>query len=117
MTSLKEHIDLQFETNRKKNLFFHNLDSVFDFIDGTDTVSCRLKVIDKNEESQLIEYIANKALEEFCNFNQYYSFDSDAKEELKKLYTALFEAIRETPYDLKKVSGTLSAAAKLVRQN
>jgi hypothetical protein len=49
----------------------------------------------------LIDYATDKAIEAFCRVNQYYSFDSRAKNKLRKLYADLFDNIqkRKTPIE------------------
>lgn len=88
-----ENIDKQLEFNRGKNIFLENPD-LFQF--ANDIVKS-ISTIDKltpDSRQSLIEYATDKAIEEFCRVNQYYSFDTKAKTELRKIYSDLFEDIQ-----------------------
>jgi hypothetical protein len=48
-----------------------------------------LKDFDPENEQKLIEYSCEKVLAEFYNTNQYYYFNTEAKDELKNIYSIL----------------------------
>jgi hypothetical protein len=50
--------------------------------------------LDRQEEEFLVGYAMDKALEEFCRMNQYYSFDAKAKNALRKIYEELLNGIQ-----------------------
>jgi hypothetical protein len=85
-------IDKQIEANQGKNLFADQPSIAF--IQDTVLAIAGIKEIDDYSEKLLIDYATDKALSEFYRVNQYYSFDSKAKSELKQLYSNLFSEIR-----------------------
>jgi len=98
---LQDNIDRQIESNRGKNLFLEGERSALTFLhDTVANVDC-IADLSYAEERVLIEYATDKALEEFCRINQYYSFDSKSKGELRSIYESLFSMIRkkEEPFD------------------
>ena len=52
----------------------------------------------------LIDYVTDKSLEEFCRINQYYSFDTEAREDLRKIYADLFGEIKIRTITTDKIS-------------
>lgn len=89
MKKLYQSIDKQIDFNKGKNLFLHKKEKSLEFIKDTVLSFKELDNLNKQEQESLIEYAANKALEEFYRINQYYYFDDDAKSELKSIYEQL----------------------------
>lgn len=105
MDPIREHIKNQLTYNDGKNLLRLDFGSDFSFIDGTDSMVERLAGVKPEEIEMLIDFAAAKAIEAFCSINQYYSFDSKAKNELKEIYRRLFEWLLEKPTDLTLTAG------------
>ncbi|NJK86373.1 MAG: hypothetical protein HC906_10785 [Bacteroidales bacterium] len=103
MNKLTINIDKQIEFNRDKNILADNLES-FQFIAETLNAIAEVNQIHVASEQFLIEYAIDKAIQGFCRVNQYYSFDSGSKEELRKIYTDLFKDIRTNSDTIENIS-------------
>ncbi len=53
-----------------------------------------ISLMDSEYENLLIDYMTNRAIQEFCKFNQYYTFDSHAHLSLRNIYTELLANIK-----------------------
>lgn len=95
MENLFEHIDNQIEFNKGKNLFHRNRKELFGFTAEMKNIVTQISNIDKKSENLLLEYLTNKALEEFFRINQYYSFDDVAKQKLRAIYIDLVDSIKK----------------------
>ncbi|MBN1821613.1 MAG: hypothetical protein JXR31_09340 [Prolixibacteraceae bacterium] len=93
MERLKDCIDKQISSNHNKNIFTDNPE-LFQFINETVTAISDIKGLDDHSENILIEYAADKAISEFYRVNQYYSFNSDSKKDLKNIYADLIKNLR-----------------------
>lgn len=89
MKNLYQSIDKQIEFNKGKNLFLDKREKSLEFIKDTILSFKEIDNINEKQEESLIDYAANKALEEFYRINQYYYFDEEAKSELKSIYAEL----------------------------
>ncbi len=96
MNILLAHIDKQIAFNRGKNLFYRNQGELFYWLSETDRIGLRLKNLTKTNEKFLLEYTTDKTLEEFCNSNQYFSFDEESRLELKSIYTDLLNSLKSS---------------------
>ncbi len=67
---------------------------MFQFSSETVKAVSNIGRLNSDSKQFLIEYATDKAIEEFCRVNQYYSFDSKAKNDLRKIYSDLFEALQ-----------------------
>ena len=90
MIKFFENIDNQIEFNQGKNIFLDNLD-FFQFADETVKAASNIDKLNLDSREYLIDYATDKAMEEFCRVNQYYSFGLNAKNNLRKIYSDLFE--------------------------
>jgi len=97
LNNILKHIDQQIEFNKGKNLFHIQGKDFFQFIPEIETLAKQIANVSPNDESFLLEYVSNKAMEEFCRINQYYSFNAVAKEKLIGIYAELFRAIKNNP--------------------
>ncbi len=104
MDKFLTNIDRQIEYNKGKNLFRDSGETEFKFVDETIQAIAGIGVLDTESESFLIEYTADKVLNEFCRINQYYSFNTQAKEELKEIYRDLFTAFKTSGANLETIS-------------
>ncbi len=57
-----------------------------------------------DSKQSLIDYATDKAIEEFCRVNQYYSFDLKAKNNLRKIYSDLFENFQTKTNSIEDIS-------------
>jgi predicted 3-demethylubiquinone-9 3-methyltransferase (glyoxalase superfamily) len=94
MNNFQENIDHQLAYNQGKNLFYQGILQSLRFSPETlAAIKCYGEITDESE-NLLIDYSANRALEEFCRVNQYYTFDKQAREALKAIYTDLFANLK-----------------------
>lgn len=100
MNLFRENIEKQFTFSQGRNLFHSGSIKESHFIPGTLNAIEKLAELDAVSENVLIDYTTNRALEEFCSMNQYYTFDAQSKKSLRNLYTGLFSAIRNNPSEL-----------------
>jgi uncharacterized protein YecT (DUF1311 family) len=96
-------IDKQIAYNRGKNIFLEELD-IFQFIDEMVLAWNDIQELNKESEKFLVDYATNKSLEEFCRMNQYYSFDTECRQELNIIYSDLFSEIRQKPGQALEIS-------------
>jgi hypothetical protein len=101
----KEDIDRQIESNHGKNLFYEGKNKTLSFIPETFEAIRRIGKIDKDSENLLTDYITNRVLQEFCRINQYYTFDKQAKKDLRNIYSELFSVITENKISHDLISG------------
>lgn len=94
MNKFNEYIDRQIEFNKGKNLFLDESESPLKFIQETIYAIEKMDHINKDAESLLIDYASDKAMQEFCRINQYYTFNKKAKKDLRDIYVELFSNIR-----------------------
>lgn len=90
MNRFIQSIDKQIAFNQGKNIFLDNLD-IFQFANETVKAVSNIDNLNTDSKLYLIEYATDKAIEEFCRVNQYYTFDQNAKNDLKQIYADLFE--------------------------
>jgi hypothetical protein len=87
-------IDRQIEFNRGKNIFF-GIPGTFWFTgDILDNISS-IGESGVGHEDFLVAYAADRAMEEFCRINQYFSFKTSSRKELRQLYADLFLRFRK----------------------
>lgn len=96
-------INEQLKSSRDKNIFA-DTSELFQFIDETINAIAQINEIDRDTESFLIDYATDKAIEEFCRVNQYYSFSSQTRNELREIYVELFSSIREQQKSIEEIS-------------
>ena len=94
MNKFIENIDQQIRFNQGKNIFHDDLD-MFQFAHETVQAMAHIGELHPDLKQHLIRYTTDKAIEEFCRINQYYAFDSKAKNELREIYTHLYENIQD----------------------
>lgn len=103
MKNYLESIDRQIEFNKGKNIFADEKNSSLKFID--DTVNLfRTMSLSKEAEKTLISYVTHKSLDEFCRVNQYYTFNRQAKDELRRIYCELLSNIKNNNNSIKSTS-------------
>lgn len=87
-------IDNQFDYNRGKNLFYSGIINSLRFSPDTLKAIEKIDLIDSDSENLLIDSLTNRAVQEFCKINQYYTFDKQARLALRNLYVDLLANIR-----------------------
>jgi len=102
MKNYKKNIDDQIEFNQGKNLFLDN-GMALRFVDETIKAISRIKDINKECEDFLLDYSTDKAIEEFCRINQYFTFNSQAKSDLRDIYRDLFDNIKRKSSSLDNI--------------
>lgn len=95
MKSLQENIDKQLEFNRGKNLFYNGIINSLKFNAETIDAIKKIGKIDIVSENLLIDSLTNKVLQEFCEINQYYTFNKRSKKALRGIYYNLFSNIKK----------------------
>lgn len=103
MDRFKENIDNQIEYNQGKNIFLDRLD-FFQFAEETVKAISNIDKLNSDSKETLIDYATDKAIEEFYRINQYYSFDSKAKNNLRKIYSDLFESFQNKTNSIEYIS-------------
>ena len=96
-------IDNQIEYNQDKNIFLDRLE-MFQFTNEIVKAISNIDSLNSHTRHLLIEYATDKATEGFCRVNQYYSFDTKAKNDLRKIYSDLFEIIRTKTDSIENIS-------------
>jgi hypothetical protein len=99
MDNFKKSIDKQIASNQGKNLFPEGATQTLQFIQGTKNAIETAGDFPEEQVNVLIDYATDKALQEFCRVNQYYTFNSGSRQLLRDKYAELFLNIRN-----KKVS-------------
>jgi hypothetical protein len=104
MKKYLENIDKQIEFNKGKNIFLSDEDSTLKFIDDTVGFIAKLSELSADSEKMLIDYTTDKSIEEFCRINQYYTFNRQAKDELRGIYRDLFANIKSSSNSIESIS-------------
>jgi hypothetical protein len=94
MDKFQRNIDKQIEFNKGKNLFCDDAGGSLRFIRNTIQAIESIDHLSEDFENFLMDYAAEKALREFWRVNQYFSFNNQAKHELRSIYTELFSSIK-----------------------
>jgi hypothetical protein len=98
-----ENIDKQIEFNQDKNILLENLE-IFQFANETVIAISNIDKVNPDSRQFLIDYATDKAIKEFCRVNQYYAFGSKAKNDLKKIYSDLFENLQSKTDSIENIS-------------
>lgn len=94
----------QIRFNQGKNIFLDDESLSLEFTDETKNAIAHLDEIDQKSATALIDYATEKALEEFCRINQYYAFDSQAKDALRNIYKELLLSLKEGKYPIETIA-------------
>jgi hypothetical protein len=98
-----KNIDNQIEFNQSKNIFLENLD-FFQFAEETVKAVSNIDKLNPDSKEYLIDYATDKAIEEFCRVNQYYSFGLKAKNNLREIYSDLFKNFQKRTNSIEDIS-------------
>jgi hypothetical protein len=103
LKKLLRGIDKQIRFNQGKNIFM-NTPEVFQFTKETLRAIANIDELNIDSEEVLADYATDKAIEEFCRVNQYYSFDLQSKMDLRNIYSGLFKEIRTRKVSTENIS-------------
>ncbi|MFO7656729.1 MAG: hypothetical protein R6W78_06645 [Bacteroidales bacterium] len=101
MDELRKIIETQIISNQGRNIF---LPDNFRFIKETIKAISEIHELNPESEKILIDYATEKAFEEFCRINQYFSFNSQARNDLRNIYRNLFSIIRTNEKSIETIS-------------
>lgn len=85
---IKKFVDQQILLNHQKNIYYTNLQLSFKLISSADWRSFINHSKDENQDA-LINCVTAAVIKSFCKANQFYSFDNNAKNELRSIYFQL----------------------------
>lgn len=96
--TLSDSIVNQFTANNRLNLFYKNLDFQNHFLEETKNMirKCRLELLQiegENRSAMWVDLMTEKALDTFCDNNQFIDIRDKNVTELRKLYRKLWEEI------------------------
>ncbi len=97
---LKDSIHKQFEANKRINLFYENLDFRTHFLQETKEIIEKhkwdiLRINEENESEKWVGMMTERALQTFCNNNQYIDLRKDHVSDLQLIYQVLWNDIVE----------------------
>lgn len=104
MDKYLKNIDKQIKFNKGKNIFCDDENLTLKFVDDTIKAISSINQLNIESENVLIDYATDKAIEEFCRINQYYTFNSKAKNDLRNIYRDLFSSIRTNKNSLETIA-------------
>lgn len=104
MKEIFESIDRQIHLNQGKNLFRSEPFGSLQFLSGTIRQAEKTGNLSESEKELLIDYTTEKVFQEFCRINQYYSFSGCDKNELRAIYSQLFEDVRQKIEPIETIS-------------
>jgi hypothetical protein len=64
------------------------------FISITPEIFVMIRNLGRESENHILDYITDKALQEFCRVNQYYSIDKKAQKSLRAIYSTLLQDLK-----------------------
>ncbi|MEN6452704.1 MAG: hypothetical protein ABFD10_00485 [Prolixibacteraceae bacterium] len=104
MKTYQDKIDKQFEFNKGKNLFYNGIFKSLKFNSEILNAIEKIDSIDSESENLLIDYLTNRAVQEFCKINQYYTFDAQAYSILRSLYVDLFANLKNSKSSIESIA-------------
>jgi len=104
MKITQDLINQQFEFNQGKNLFQGGILNSLRFSTETLNAIEKMDSIDSVSENLLIDYLTDRAVQEFCKINQYYTFDNQARLGLRRLYADLFTNIKNRRSSIESIA-------------
>lgn len=93
--NIKQFIKKQISFNKGKNLLANSAVNSLQMIEVDESLVETMKNMNAETESQMIDFMTNEALQEFCRVNQYFSFNNESVQQLKKIYFLLNQNIRK----------------------
>ena len=101
---LPDKIDRQFSFNQGKNLFYNGILNSLHFSPETLEAIEKSDFLDSGSEDLLIDYLTNRAIQELCRMNQYYTFNKEEQSGLRNIYTDLFTNIKTRKYPIDSIA-------------
>jgi len=95
METIKKSIDNQLRVNQGKNLLYPQPGDALHIAGETFIAIEKIGKMTDDQKNVLIDYATDNALREFCRINQYLSFDTVARQSLRKIYICLFATIMD----------------------
>lgn len=92
--NIKQHIKDQIAFNSGKNLFADEQIRSLKLIEVTESLVEKIQQMDAETEKDMINFLADEALQEFCRVNQYFAFNTESVNELKEVFKKLNQKIR-----------------------
>jgi len=92
--NIKQQIKEQISLNSGKNLFADDQVNSLQLIEVTESLVEKVRQMDVESENEMIDYLTDEALQEFCRVNQYFAFNSESVHELKAIYSELSQMIK-----------------------
>ena len=92
--NIKHHIKEQISLNSGKNLFADDRVNSLQLIEVTESLVEKVQHMDAESEKEMIDFLTDEALQEFCRVNQYFSFNTESVNGLKAIYGELSHKIR-----------------------
>ncbi len=92
----KQHIKEQIDFNSSKNLLAKEEIKSFQLIEITTSLIEVIQQMNAETEQEMIDFMTDEALQEFCRVNQYFSFNSESVDELKQIYRQFISSIKAT---------------------
>jgi SAM-dependent methyltransferase len=97
-------IDRQIHLNKGKNFFRSEPFESLQFLSGTIRQAEKTGDLSQSDKELLIDYTTEKVFQEFCRINQYYSFSGCDKNELRAIYSRLFEDVSQKHEPIETIS-------------
>ncbi len=94
MKKIQGSIKNQIALNTGKNLFHDGAIRSMGFAPEMLSAMEHIDEIDTNTEQLLIDFLTTNVIQEFGKLNQYYSFNKQTREDLRKIYIDLFTDIK-----------------------
>jgi len=108
--TVKKHSKEQLAYNTGKNLLADDQIKSLKLLEVTGSLVQQIQLMDAETENEMINFLTDEALQEFCRVNQYFSFNSESVNELKAIYRNLNQEIRRL--DIKAGQAELDAISQ-----
>jgi len=95
--NIKQHIREQIAFNTGKNLMADDQINSLQLIQVTESLVEKIQQLDAESEKEMIDFLTDEALQEFCRVNQYFAFNAASVTELKDIYRQLNQSIKDLP--------------------
>jgi len=92
--NIKKTVKDQNVFNEENSLFVDEQFKSLKLIEVTESLVEKIQQMDAETEKEMIDFLADEALQEFCRVNQYFAFNSESVNELKGVYRELNQIIR-----------------------
>ena len=92
--NLKKHLQEQIAFNSGKNLLANEEINSLKLIEVNESLVQSIQNMDAETEKEMIDFLTDEALQEFCRVNQFFSFNAESITQLKAIYALLNQNIR-----------------------